>query len=139
MKKQKLTREVKIVNLKEINNKGIIMSVQITINDLAVEKVKEFIEEDIKESGEVVELFLRVFIKGGGCSGFEYGFTLDEEKNEDDFLLEKDGVKVLVDAASAMYLHGAEIKYKSEMMGGRFTIDNPNAKSTCGCGSSFSI
>lgn len=116
------------------------MSVEISIDNEAVAKVREVIAEDIKENGGKVEdLFLRVFITGGGCSGFQYGFTLDDIKNDDDFTLEADGVHVVVDAASAMYLHGAEVKYKSEMIGGRFTINNPNAKSTCGCGSSFSV
>jgi len=117
------------------------MSLNVTIDQTAIDKVKEYIEEDLKASQDegISELFLRVFITGGGCSGFQYGFTLDEEVKEDDFKLEEDGVTVLIDAASAMYLHGAEIKYKEAMIGGSFTINNPNAKTTCGCGSSFSV
>jgi iron-sulfur cluster insertion protein len=86
------------------------------------------------------KLALRTFVQGGGCSGFSYGFTFDEEKNEDDFefpLSEK--FNVLVDAMSMQYLQGAVIDYKEEAMGSQFVITNPNAQSTCGCGSSFSV
>ena len=82
---------------------------------------------------------LRTFVQGGGCSGFSYGFTLDEEQNEDDFVIEKDGVVVLVDSMSMQYLQGATINYKEELMGSSFVINNPNAQTTCGCGSSFSV
>jgi iron-sulfur cluster insertion protein len=86
------------------------------------------------------KLALRTFVQGGGCSGFSYGFTFDEEKNEDDFEFPlSDKFNVLVDAMSMQYLQGAVIDYKEEAMGSQFVITNPNAKSTCGCGSSFSI
>ena len=86
------------------------------------------------------KLALRTFVQGGGCSGFSYGFTFDEEKNEDDFEfpIDKD-FNVLVDAMSMQYLQGAVIDYKEEVMGSQFVISNPNAQSTCGCGSSFSV
>ena len=84
------------------------------------------------------DLKLRIFVQGGGCSGFSYGFTFDEEVNEDDFDLEFDGIHILVDAMSRQYLEGADVDYKEEIMGSQFVIKNPNAQSTCGCGSSFS-
>lgn len=85
-------------------------------------------------------LFLRTFVQGGGCSGFQYGFTFDSEKNEDDFEFPiDDKFKVVVDAMSMTYMQGAVIDYKEELMGSSFTIKNPNAQSTCGCGSSFSV
>ena len=85
------------------------------------------------------KLVLRTFVQGGGCSGFNYGFTFDEEINEDDFQLDVDGVKIVVDAMSYPYLDGATIDFKSEMFNSQFVISNPNARSTCGCGSSFSV
>jgi len=100
----------------------------------AVTKLKELIAEEANP-----DLKLRVFVQGGGCSGFQYGFTFDEEKSEDDFDLEFDGVSVLVDSMSAQYLQGAKIKYTEDAMGATFAIENPNAQTTCGCGSSFSI
>ena len=100
----------------------------------AVTKLKELIAEEANPA-----LKLRVFVQGGGCSGFQYGFTFDEEKSEDDFDLEFDGVSVLVDSMSAQYLQGAKIKYTEDEMGATFAIENPNAQTTCGCGSSFSI
>lgn len=81
---------------------------------------------------------LRVFVQGGGCSGFSYGFTFDNQQ-DDDFVLEKEGTKVLVDALSMSYLDGAEIDYKKEIGSAQFIIRNPNATNTCGCGSSFSV
>lgn len=100
----------------------------------AITKLKELIAEEANP-----DLKLRVFVQGGGCSGFQYGFTFDEEKSEDDFDLEFDGVTVLVDSMSAQYLQGAKIKYIEDAMGSAFAIENPNAQTTCGCGSSFSI
>lgn len=100
----------------------------------AVEKIKDILAEENNP-----RLALRVFIQGGGCSGFSYGFTLDEEQNEDDFVVEDLGVKVFVDSMSAQYLQGAKIRYKEELMGSQFVIDNPNAQTTCGCGASFSV
>ena len=86
------------------------------------------------------KLALRTFVQGGGCSGFSYGFTFDEEKNEDDFEFPiNEKFNVLVDAMSMQYLQGAKIDYKVEAMGSQFVISNPNAQSTCGCGSSFSV
>jgi len=84
------------------------------------------------------ELKLRVFVQGGGCSGFQYGFTFDDAVNEDDTLFEKNGVTLLVDSMSFQYLVGAEIDYKEDINGSQFVIKNPSATSTCGCGSSFS-
>jgi iron-sulfur cluster insertion protein len=83
-------------------------------------------------------LKLRVFVSGGGCSGFQYGFTFDEKIEEGDFCIENRGVQLLVDPMSAQYLMGAEIDYKEDLQGAQFVIRNPNAKTTCGCGSSFS-
>lgn len=85
-------------------------------------------------------LMLRTFVQGGGCSGFQYGFTFDEEKNDDDFEIALDDKwKLVVDAMSMQYLNGAEIDYKEDLSGSQFTIKNPNAQTTCGCGSSFSV
>lgn len=86
------------------------------------------------------KLFLRTFVQGGGCSGFSYGFTFDEEKNEDDFEFSLDEkFKFVIDSMSMQYLTGAKIDYQEELMGSQFVISNPNAQSTCGCGSSFSV
>jgi iron-sulfur cluster insertion protein len=101
--------------------------------DAAASKVKELIEEEGN-----AELKLRVFVTGGGCSGFQYGFTFDEVANDDDTTLEKNGVTLLVDPMSYQYLVGAEIDYTEGLEGSQFVIKNPNASSTCGCGSSFS-
>ena len=102
-------------------------------SDSAASKVKQLIEEEGN-----LELKLRVFVTGGGCSGFQYGFTFDEVQNEDDSVMEKDGVKLLIDPMSYQYLAGAEIDYSQGLEGAQFVIKNPNATSTCGCGSSFS-
>lgn len=101
--------------------------------DSAANKVKELIVEEGNP-----ELKLRVFVTGGGCSGFQYGFTFDEVTNEDDTILEKNGVTLLIDPMSFQYLVGAEIDYSEGLQGSQFVIKNPNATSTCGCGSSFS-
>ena len=84
-------------------------------------------------------LMLRVYISGGGCSGFQYGFSFDEERGEDDLALQRDGVTLLVDPLSLQYLMGAEVDYRESLQGAQFVIRNPNAKSTCGCGSSFTV
>jgi iron-sulfur cluster insertion protein len=84
-------------------------------------------------------LMLRVYIQGGGCSGFQYGFQFDENQQDDDISIEQEGIRVLVDMLSLQYLGGAEIDYKDDLMGRRFLVNNPNASTTCGCGSSFSI
>ena len=102
--------------------------------DSAAAKVKELIDEEGN-----AELKLRVFVQGGGCSGFQYGFTFDEAVNDDDFQMEKNGVMLLIDAMSMQYLNGAEIDYKEGLEGAQFVIKNPNATTTCGCGSSFSV
>jgi iron-sulfur cluster insertion protein len=101
--------------------------------DAAAGKVGELIREEANPN-----LKLRVFVSGGGCSGFQYGFTFDEQIEEGDFCVEKAGVQLLVDPMSAQYLMGAEIDYKEDLQGAQFVIRNPNAKTTCGCGSSFS-
>jgi len=85
------------------------------------------------------KLMLRVFVQGGGCSGFQYGFTFDETVNEDDTVMNKNGVELLIDSMSYQYLVGAEIDYKDDLNGAQFVIKNPNATTTCGCGSSFSV
>ncbi|MDP5241217.1 iron-sulfur cluster insertion protein ErpA [Uliginosibacterium sp. 31-16] len=105
----------------------------LVFTDSAANKVKELIEEEGN-----VELKLRVFVSGGGCSGFQYGFTFDEEVNEDDTQLQKNGVTLLIDSMSYQYLVGAEIDYTDGLEGSQFVIRNPNATTTCGCGSSFS-
>lgn len=100
----------------------------------AVKRLQEIFAEDANPNNR-----LRVFVQGGGCAGFSYGFTFDEEQNEDDFEFALDGIKVLVDSMSMQYLQGADIDYQEELMGSSFVIDNPNAATTCGCGSSFSV
>ena len=100
----------------------------------AATKVRELIEDEGNDA-----LMLRVFISGGGCSGFQYGFTFDEEIGEGDTIIENEGVKLLVDPMSFQYLSGAEIDYSEGMEGAQFVIRNPNATTTCGCGSSFSV
>ena len=102
--------------------------------DSAAAKVKDLIAEEGNP-----DLKLRVFVQGGGCSGFQYGFTFDEAVNEDDTTIDKDGVTLLVDSMSYQYLVGAEIDYKEDINGSQFVIKNPNATTTCGCGSSFSV
>jgi iron-sulfur cluster insertion protein len=111
-----------------------IMEHKIVFTDNAILKVKQLI---IDEGNP--DLKLRVFITGGGCSGFQYGFTFDEIVNEDDILVNRDGVEFLVDTISYQYLKEAEIDYIDSIEGAKFTIKNPQAKTTCGCGSSFSI
>ena len=100
----------------------------------AITKLREILAEENNPN-----IKLRVFVQGGGCSGFQYGFTLDEAQNEDDFDFVYDSVKVIVDAMSMQYLQDSEIDYKEDAMGASFVINNPQAVSTCGCGSSFSI
>ena len=103
-------------------------------SESAANKVKELIEDEGNDA-----LMLRVFISGGGCSGFQYGFTFDEEIGDGDTIVENEGVKLLVDPMSFQYLSGAEIDYSEGMEGAQFVIRNPNATTTCGCGSSFSV
>ena len=109
------------------------MPAPLVFSDSAAAKVKSLIEEEGNP-----DLKLRVFVTGGGCSGFQYGFTFDEATNEDDTAMVKDGVTLLIDPMSYQYLVGAEIDYEEGLEGAQFVIKNPNAQSTCGCGSSFS-
>ncbi len=109
------------------------MPAPLLFTDSAAAKVRELIDEEGNPA-----LKLRVFVQGGGCSGFQYGFTFDEETGEDDTVMEKGGVTLLIDAMSYQYLVGAEIDYKEDLQGAQFVIRNPNATTTCGCGSSFS-
>lgn len=102
--------------------------------DSAADKVKALIVEEGND-----DLKLRVFVTGGGCSGLQYGFTFDEITNEDDTIMQKNGVSLLIDPMSYQYLIGAEIDYSEGLEGAQFVIKNPNASSTCGCGSSFSV
>ena len=113
-------------------NAVIEMPAPINFTDSAAAKVAELIAEEGNP-----ELKLRVFVQGGGCSGFQYGFTFDEVQNEDDTTMEKNGVKLLIDAMSYQYLVGAVIDYKEDLNGAQFVIKNPNVSNTCGCGSSF--
>ena len=106
----------------------------INLSASAVRKVRELVSEEENE-----DLKLRVFITGGGCSGFQYGFTFDELVADDDTSIERDGVTVLVDPMSFPYLAGSEVDYTEGLEGSRFVVNNPNATATCGCGSSFSI
>jgi iron-sulfur cluster insertion protein len=105
----------------------------IVFTDSAASKVKELIEEE-----GTPDLKLRVFVSGGGCSGFQYGFTFEDMVNEDDTQVERNGVVLLIDPMSLQYLMGAEIDYQDSLQGSQFVIRNPNATTTCGCGSSFS-
>ncbi len=114
-------------------NTEIKMPTPIDFTDNAVNKVKELIAEEGSP-----DLKLRVFVSGGGCSGFQYGFTFEEVINEDDTQVVKDSVTLLIDPMSLQYLTGAEIDYQDNVQGSQFVIKNPNATTTCGCGSSFS-
>lgn len=111
-----------------------VSSSALTVTEAAVAKVADLIAEEGNPS-----LKLRIYVSGGGCSGFQYGFAFDEAVNEDDFSIEQGGVTLLIDPMSYQYLVGAEIGYEDGLEGSRFVIKNPNATSTCGCGSSFSV
>lgn len=106
----------------------------ITLTERAADKVRELLTEE-----ENLALKLRVFISGGGCSGFQYGFSFDEALADDDTVIERDGVVVLVDSMSFPYLSGSEVDYSEGLEGSRFTVNNPNATTTCGCGASFAV
>lgn len=110
------------------------ISVPINFTDAAANKVKALITDE-----ENPALKLRVYITGGGCSGFQYGFTFDEKVNEGDLTVENSGVQLVIDPMSLQYLIGGTIDYTEGLEGSRFVVQNPNASSTCGCGSSFSI
>lgn len=103
------------------------------VTEAAAHKVRQLIDEEGNP-----HLFLRVYISGGGCSGFQYGFSFDEQRAEDDAVIEKSGIAVVIDPLSLQYLHGAQLDYRESLQGAQFVIHNPNAKTTCGCGSSFS-
>jgi iron-sulfur cluster insertion protein len=105
----------------------------VTIQAGAVAKIKELIAEENNPN-----LKLRMFVSGGGCSGMQYGFTFEEEQNDDDFDIEVEGVHLLIDSLSSQYLQGAEVDYTESLQGSQFSIKNPNAQTSCGCGSSFS-
>lgn len=113
----------------EIQKAGPIM-----VTDAAIKRAKVLIEEE-----ENPELKLRVFVTGGGCSGFQYGFSFDEKINDGDMEISEDDVSIVVDPMSFQYLMGAEIDYLEGLQGARFVINNPNAKTTCGCGASFTV
>jgi len=106
----------------------------LVFTNAAARKVSELIEEE-----DNPDLMLRVFVSGGGCSGFQYGFTFDEKIEEGDSSVENQGVTLVVDPMSVQYLMGAEIDYKEDLQGAQFVIRNPNASTTCGCGSSFTV
>jgi iron-sulfur cluster insertion protein len=106
----------------------------IAITESANEKIIDILAEENDSNVK-----LRVFVQGGGCSGFQYGFTLDEMQNEDDWVIEKPNLVVLIDSMSMPYLEGATIDYEETLMSSQFVIKNPNAQSTCGCGSSFTV
>ena len=106
----------------------------LSFSDAAATKVSRLIEEEANP-----DLRLRVFVTGGGCSGFEYGFTFDEDVEEDDTLIVNQGVALIIDPLSLQYLSGAEVDFKEDLQGSRFIVNNPNASVTCGCGNSFSI
>jgi iron-sulfur cluster insertion protein len=116
-----------------------------TLSDIAVERgivVTENAAKRIavlKQQEEAADAFLRIAVSGGGCSGFQYGMSFDDQQNPDDFVFERDGVQVVVDDTSLDLLNGAEVDFVEDMMGAAFQIRNPNAASSCGCGNSFSI
>ena len=110
------------------------MGADIQFTRRAADKVRELIDDEGNE-----HLKLRVFITGGGCSGFSYGFTFDEDVSDEDAVVENSGVKMVVDAMSYQYLAGAEVDYREDLRGAQFVVANPNATTTCGCGNSFSI
>ena len=106
----------------------------VIFSENAAARVKALVEEEGNPN-----LMLRVYVTGGGCSGFQYGFTFDEDLAEDDTVVEKMGVKLVVDAMSFQYIYGSEIDFKEGLEGSRFTVNNPNAATTCGCGMSFTV
>lgn len=106
----------------------------VEVTEKALEKIKDLLAEEKSPN-----MAVRMFVQGGGCSGFQYGFTIDDESSDDDFIIEKNGAKFVVDMMSAQYLTGSKLDYKTEKFESQFVIINPNAKSTCGCGSSFNV
>jgi iron-sulfur cluster insertion protein len=112
----------------------VIEGATVVFTEAAANKVKALVEEEKNPN-----LKLRVSVDGGGCSGFQYGFAFDENVSDDDAVIEKNGATMLVDVTSMQYLNGSEVDYLEGLEGARFVVNNPNAKSTCGCGSSFSV
>ena len=106
----------------------------VSLSDSAAKRIAEILKDEGDDS-----LMLRVSVSGGGCSGFQYGFSFDDTRSEDDLVIEKDGVTVLVDSMSLLYMGGAEIDFVEDLIGSSFQIKNPNATAQCGCGSSFSV
>lgn len=117
-----------------MNTEHIETEQDIHVTASAAHKVRQLVDEEANP-----DLKLRVFVTGGGCAGFQYGFTFDEIASDDDARIEKDGITVLVDPLSYQYLEGAEVDYEEGLQGSKFVIKNPNAATTCGCGSSFSV
>lgn len=113
---------------------AVVSAEPIGLTSEAEEKIRGLLVEEADD-----DLCLRVFVTGGGCSGFQYGFTFDDERNEDDYAISKDGARVLIDSLSYQYLVGSNVDYKEGLEGSRFVVNNPGASSTCGCGSSFAI
>ena len=110
------------------------VGIDIRISDRATAKAREIFAAHSDRGG-----MLRVYVQGGGCSGFQYGFDLERETEADDYVIEREGVRVVVDPLSYQYIMGSEIDYKEDLQGSQFVVRNPNASTTCGCGSSFSI
>ncbi len=110
------------------------MQANIQFSERAANKVRALIDAEGDE-----DLRLRVFVTGGGCNGFSYGFTFDDDVQEDDAMIEKSGVAMVIDAMSYPYLEGSEVDYVEDLNGSQFTVTNPNAQSTCGCGNSFAV
>jgi iron-sulfur cluster insertion protein len=106
----------------------------VSLSDSAAKRIAEILKDEDDDN-----LMLRVSVSGGGCSGFQYGFSFDDTKSEDDLVIEKNGVTVLVDSMSLLYMGGAEIDFVEDLIGASFQIKNPNATAQCGCGSSFSV
>ncbi|MEM7408285.1 MAG: iron-sulfur cluster insertion protein ErpA [Pseudomonadota bacterium] len=113
-----------------------IAELSLEFTDNAAAKVRAMVAVEQPDAAEPI---LRVYIEGGGCSGFQYGFEFEQAAEEDDMVIERGGVKLLVDPLSLQYLAGGVVDYKEDLQGSRFVIDNPNASTTCGCGASFSI
>ncbi len=109
------------------------------MNDSSSLNISESAARRVGQLMSDTDVGLRVYVEGGGCSGFQYGFQLESEQQPDDFVFEKNGITLLIDSLSIQYLMGAEVDYLDDLMGARFLINNPNASTTCGCGSSFSI
>ncbi|MBC7697226.1 MAG: iron-sulfur cluster insertion protein ErpA [Bacteroidia bacterium] len=123
-----------VTDISSVDLESMNIPAPLVFTDNAAKKVKELIEEEGSP-----DLKLRVFVSGGGCSGFQYGFTFEEEVNDDDTQVQKDTVTLLIDPMSLQYLMGAEIDYQDSLQGSQFVIRNPQATTTCGCGSSFSV